>query len=426
MSKVLIITYYWPPAGGPGVQRLLKFAKYLPEFGWDPIILTVKKGNFPAYDGSLLDEVPSQIKVYKTTNYEPDVIYRQLSGSKKEKIPVAVLAQRDLSWKKKIAHWIRLNLFIPDAKIGWIKPALKTAEKICFQEKIDLIMSSSPPPTTHLIARKLKQKTGIKWIADFRDPWTKIHYYRSVKRHKFAIRKDEVLEKSVLTECNAITTASRKFQELLPIPPDKIRMTITNGFDEEVSDVHAVSDDKFTMVHTGGLSSNRYYEDFFRGLKDFLSEEKYLMKTRLLLVGNVDHEIVNKIREYVPERVLEITGYLPHQKAVEKMQNAAVNLIFLEQLTDYKGHIPGKIFEYIKVKRQILGAGDPEGDAAEIIRKSGCGEVYPAGSNWRSIIQNYFGMWKNNVSLRIDQNYIDQFHRRKLTEKLSNLMNEIL
>jgi hypothetical protein len=156
MKKVLIITYYWPPAGGPGVQRVLKFAKYLPEFGWQPLVLTVKNGEYPAYDKSLKNDIPPECKVYTTKSIEPFKLYKKFTGmAENEAIPVATLTENKKNWKKRLAYWIRLNLFIPDAKIGWIPFAVKAGKKIIQEEKPDIILSSSPPPTVHLIAKKL-------------------------------------------------------------------------------------------------------------------------------------------------------------------------------------------------------------------------------------------------------------------------------
>ncbi|MCK4715587.1 MAG: glycosyltransferase, partial [Candidatus Marinimicrobia bacterium] len=216
MKKVLIITYYWPPAGGPGVQRVLKFAKYLPEFGWQPIILTVKNGEYPAIDNSLQKEIPANCKVYNTFSIEPNFVYKKFTGmGSDEKIPTAVLAAENTNWKKRLANWIRLNLFIPDAKIGWIPFAVRKGKKIIKAEKPDIIFSSSPPPTVHLIARKLAKWSGIKWVADFRDPWTDIYHYNDVKRSAWSLNRDKDKEKEIVTSADEIITVSQNVAELL-------------------------------------------------------------------------------------------------------------------------------------------------------------------------------------------------------------------
>ena len=224
LKKVLIITYYWPPAGGPGVQRVLKFAKYLPEFGWQPIILTVENGEYPAIDESLLKEIPQGIKVYKTKSFEPFTIYRKFFSDKKNQpIPVGILAQSGGSLKKRIANFIRLNFIIPDAKIGWKFSAVKEGQKIIDLEKPDLIFSSSPPPTTHLIAKTLAKRNKIKWIADLRDPWSKIHYYQN-NRLAIANKLDERIEHKTLSASNKVITVSENFAKLISVEKNKIEL----------------------------------------------------------------------------------------------------------------------------------------------------------------------------------------------------------
>ena len=408
------------------MQRLLKFVKYLPEFGWQPLVLTVNKGNFPAYDYSLLNDIPADVRVIRTANYEPDLLYKKFIGRKEENIPVAVLANKNLNWKMRLAHWFRLNVFIPDAKIGWLPAAVQAASRIIREENIELIYSSSPPPTTHLIAQKLKKKFKLKWIADFRDPWTKIHYYKDAHRTAFARLWDEFLEKKVMQDCDGVTTASRLFQELLPIEKSKPCLTVTNGFDDEVMTVQPEKQNGFTLVHAGGITTNRFYREFFAGLQEFLEDPAKGKVTRLVLVGKVNQEIVSEIQKYISVENLQITGYLPHVKALAMMKSAAVNLIFLEKLANYQGHIPGKIFEYIAVQRPVLGAGDPEGDTAKIIRQSGCGNVYAAATNWHKIINDAYAGWQNQKEPKIDLEYINQFHRRQLTAKLAEFFGEIL
>ena len=203
MKKVLIITYYWPPAGGAGVQRALKFVKYLPQFGWEPIVLTVENPDSPTEDLSLLEDIPKECKVYKTKSLEPFEVYKKFTGRKSnEKIPGDILLKSDnVSLKDKLAKWVRVNLFIPDAKIGWKKYAVKKGSEIIRTENIDLIFTTSPPQTVALIGRKLAKLTGVKWIADFRDPWMEIVYYQNLNRSKITKAIDTSLEKKSDERC---------------------------------------------------------------------------------------------------------------------------------------------------------------------------------------------------------------------------------
>ena len=217
MKKVLIITYYWPPSGGAGVQRALKFAKYLPEFGWEPVILTVENPDSPVDDTSLLNDIPKGTKVYKTKSLEPFELYKKFAGKKSDsKIPNDVLLnKKNLSLKVRLAQWIRLNLFIPDAKIGWKKYAVKKGLEIIKTENIDLIFTTSPPQTVALIGRKLSKLCGVKWIADFRDPWMEIVYYQNVNRTKLTKVVDSSLEKKVMNNADTIITISYDIADLI-------------------------------------------------------------------------------------------------------------------------------------------------------------------------------------------------------------------
>lgn len=429
MPKVLIVSYYWPPAGGPGVQRVLKFAKYLPDLGWETIILTVKNGNFPAIDESLIDDIPSGIKVYKTSILEPFELYKKFSGIKKaDKIPVAVLAGENLTGKQRVMHWIRSNMFIPDAKIGWFGYGVKAGMEIIRKEKPDLIMSSSPPPTVHLIAGKLAKQSRLPWLADFRDPWTGIHYYRKLNRNKFAAKKDENLERSVLKHADVVLSASTAFANLLKLPEAKKSEVLTNGFDGELVNIQdRVRPDKFEILYIGGLTTNRFYQQFFESFAKLLQKnEQFSRFASITIAGSVNQEILAKISEIIPLENFKFLGYLPHYKAEELMHKSALNLLLMEKTSNYAGHIPGKIFEYLAAGTAILGIGDPEGDSSRILETSGLGKMFEQDSNWEDVLQDYFKSWLNSEILIPNLDYINQFHRKKLCEKLKEIFNRML
>ncbi|MBD3223796.1 MAG: glycosyltransferase, partial [Caldithrix sp.] len=270
MKNVLIISYYWPPAGGPGVQRVLKFARYLPEQGWRPIILTVSRGAFPAIDNSLTTEVPDDCVVYRTANPEPDQWYNRLTGARKDTaLPVGVLAKDKQGWKQRLAFWLRLNLFIPDAKLGWKPFAVHAARKIIKNHRPSVIFSSSPPPTVHLIARKLSKRYHIPWIADFRDPWTNIHYYQN-RRSRLSQWIDRRLEQKVVRDSTKAITVSPPFARLIAGNQADSMHIIPNGFDASDFDDEAPQASAFRLVYVGGLNANRFYPQVFNTLHTLL------------------------------------------------------------------------------------------------------------------------------------------------------------
>ena len=421
MKKVLIITYYWPPAGGPGVQRVLKFAKYLPEFGWQPIILTVQNGEYPAHDESLFSDIPNECIVYKTPAIEPFSLYKKFTGmDADEAIPVATLTEKKKSWKKKLAHWIRLNLFIPDAKIGWIPYAVKAGKHIIRNEKPDIIFSSSPPPTVHLIAKSLARWSRIKWMADFRDPWTEIHYYHQI-RSKLSRNLDCFLEQSILSSCVKATCVSKEFSKILSENDNSKFVIIPNGYDGIELHVQKHQTNFFDIIHVGGINRSRYYPAFFRSIANLTQSKFDNKKIRLLFIGKIEHSIKEDIiRDCAGLSKVEFLGYLPHHQATKYMCQASILLIFLEDVDNYEGHIPGKLFEYLVTGNYILGIGSEKGEAAEILSKTKAGRIFNKDDQYKiddAIITQYKN-WEKGVKHHSDYEHIKQFSRRTLTEKL--------
>ncbi len=431
-KKVLIITYYWPPSGGPGVQRMLKFAKYLPEFGWQPIILTIKNGEYPAIDESLYKDIPQGCKVFKTKAFEPNFIYRKFTGMKEEeKIPVANLAQKNVSWKKKLSNWVRLNLFIPDAKIGWIPYAVKEGKKIIEQEKPDIILSSSPPPSVHLIAQKLAKWSGLKWVADFRDPWTNIHYLQGQNISSISKNYNKKLEQKVVANCDKATCVSENFVHLITThKKDKFEI-ITNGFDQELDHLpeEELRNKKFTILYIGGLTWNRYFKSFFLAVKELIDNKEIDERlVKLKFAGSIEPAIQNELSELFSDtEVADFRGYLPHHEAVKEMHQADLLLLFLEQVKGYEGHIPGKLFEYLSTGNPIIGTGTKQGESAKLLRNSGCGDLFDANEKKeiKNRILQIYTRWKEGKPLKAESKLVEKYSRRKLTQDLANLLNNI-
>ena len=428
LKKVLIVTYYWPPAGGPGVQRVLKFAKYLPEFGWQPIILTVKNGEFPAIDETLKKEIPEDCIVYQTNSWEPNAFYKNFIGlDKNSTIPVAVLSSQKDNWKKRLSAWIRLNFFIPDAKIGWIPFAVREGKKIIREHQPDVIFSSSPPPTVHLIARKLAKWSGIKWVADFRDPWTKIHYY-SDKRSNIASRFDRRKEKTVVSSVDGLTVASRQFVRLISADQKNNVSVITNGYDESDLVVKNPTRNKaFTLVHIGGINQHRFYPAFFNDLNKLISRNIIPEdRIKLRFLGKIEPGLREQIVQSIaPFQNIEFSGYVTHHEAVQAMYSGDLLLLFLENISDYSGHIPGKLFEYLATGNYVLGIGDPTGDAAEILADTNCGKVYSENTDFGPLLSDLYKRWTNSALRRSKEAKIGRFSRYELTRSLVTIFNQV-
>lgn len=427
-KKVLIITYYWPPSGGPGVQRVLKFVKYLPALGWTPIILTVKNGEYPAIDETLEAEVPDECIVYKTDIFEPTQLYRRFTGMKsEEKIPVAVVSEKSSSWKKRLASFIRLNFFIPDAKVGWMGPAVQKGMEIIKEHQPALIFSSSPPPTVHLIARKLAKRSKLKWIADLRDPWSKIHYYQN--RSSLATAIDARLEKRTLQSASALTTVSTDFSNLIHAPTHKFEI-IPNGFDPTdftFAEAAAKSPDQFVISYLGGLNENRFYPPFFQGLKIFMQSHPSLKeKVKFIIAGKIHPSYLEQIEQILEGSIsIDLRGYVPHDEAIKIMRTSDVLLLFLEKVADYGGHIPGKLFEYLMSGNTILGVGNKGGNAEKIILDTSAGVFLNTQDDFSKALTKLYSQWKNHTLQGADPSKINQYSRKTLTEKLVKTFNSL-
>lgn len=430
MKKVLIITYYWPPSGGPGVQRVLKFAKYLPQYGWQPIILTVKNGEYPAIDHSLEAEIPKECIVYKTKSLEPTGLYKKFTGMKKdEKIPVAVLADKNVSWKKKIANWIRINLFIPDAKIGWIPFAVKTGKQIIKAHKPEIIFSSSPPHSLQIIAHKLAKWSGIKWVADFRDPWTDIYHYDTVGKSNFIRKVDEQKERKTIAGADVITSVSKNVLKLLEskISVRKSFVPIANGYDEDdFEEFKSLKSDKFILAYGGKINNQQNPQILWKVLSKICNEHKdFNTDLKIMLIGNIAQEVIRDIEINGLSDNFEIFGYMEHNKLIEKLQIATVLLLLIPNTEKNKGILTGKLFEYLAMKKYILGFGPEDGDSAEILSETKSGDMvnFENEAMVKTIILQKYNDWKTGKELLSDEKKIQQYSRANLTQQLIKLFD---
>jgi glycosyltransferase involved in cell wall biosynthesis len=431
-KKVLIITYYWPPAGGPGVQRVLKFAKYLPEFGWQPIILTVKHGEYPAIDETLSAEIPSDCIVYKTVSLEPTSIYKTFLGlNRNQPLPTAVLSQAGGSWKKRLAHWIRLNLFIPDAKIGWLPLAVKHGKKIIRQYQPDIIFSSSPPPTVNLIAQRLAKWSGLKWVADFRDPWTDIYYLDLAAKNAIVKKIEKRLEKAVLNAADQVTTVSEDlaFQFKQGIKNQQKFSIIPNGYDEEdfVNIKREIQRDKFIIAYSGKMTIQQNPKNLWKALQKLTETMPAFAKDfRFHLIGKMSPEILADIKENNLLNFLIDKGYMAHRDALQSLASAAILLLVIPRSRSNKGILTGKLFEYLALQRFILNIGPKDGDAAKIIRNAKCGNTYDFEDELQDVILQLYNNWQANISFEPDKQSINCFTRRNIAKELAGIFNKTI
>ncbi|MDE5492929.1 glycosyl transferase family 1 [Elizabethkingia meningoseptica] len=427
-KKVLIITYYWPPAGGPGVQRWLKFSKYLPENNWEPIIYTPENPSYPLIDDSLVKDVPEGIQVVKNKIWEPYRFAEKLN-KKNEKFKAGQFdVGKNQSWKSRLSIFVRGNFFIPDARKFWIGPSVSFLKKYLEANPVDVIVTTGPPHSLHLIGKGLKKQfPAIKWIADFRDPWTEISYYKHLKLTSWADRKHRALEKEVFHTADITLATSYSDAENFRKMGANAHC-ITNGFDKEGLDKRKEKNPKFILSYIGVLEQLRNPENLWKVLSDLIVEnQEFSENFELRFVGRVDDRILDAIQNTPLKEHLNLLGYIPHEQSVKEMENADMLLITNFPKQESAGIIPGKIFEYLATQNPILSIGPEKADVEKILTETKAGQhfSYQDYENLKSFILENFGIWKNNSS-RQDSENLMQFSRRNLTTKLTNLLNSIV
>ncbi|MCS7013636.1 MAG: glycosyltransferase [Chloroherpetonaceae bacterium] len=434
MKHLLIVAYYFPPSGGPGVQRVLKFVKYLREFEVRPVVLTVENGDFPVRDESLLSEIPPDVKVYRTPIFEPYRIYRKLTG-KPADAPVDVNnipkpgERRTLA--EHFAEFVRSNFFIPDARIGWLFYATAQGRKIIEQEAIDCLYSSSPPYTCALIARSLKRQTGLPWIAGFRDPWT--GFLSTPVRYGLAKKIDEHLERSVYAECDRLEVAwagiGKDFQKKYPdINAEKI-VHIENGFDEaDIPDLRFPRNEKFTVCYTGSMYGKRSPEQFLTAVRSLVQQGKVdVEKIELKFIGRFGANILPLFEEPTLKPSIVVKPYMPHSESIRELLSADVLLLVVDESTDSAEIVPGKVYEYLGTKRPIIALA-PDGAIAMLIRETNAGIVahfHDQNAIEQAFLHYYERFWQCQPLWEGKPDAIRKYTRRESAKKLAALVFQL-
>ncbi len=429
MKKVLIITYYWPPASGPGVFRFLKFAKYFPAYGYEPHILTVKNGSYPSTDESLMQEIDPGLKVYKTSTLEPFTLFNKLSGKKGKSIPVGIAPRKDDSLIKKWMFYIRANFFIPDARKGWNRFAFKKATQVIKQEQIPYVITTGPPHSTHLIGLKLKKTCDVKWIADMRDPWTSIFYNQFFPRTKKTKDKDFGLESSVLQHADLVTVVSNGIKKEFEERARKIEI-IPNGFDmEDIAPRENEKTDSFVLSYVGNFKTTQNIESIWQALSEMKSEVGgFAGNFKLRFTGNCVPEALSKIKEYKLEDMVEIEGHVEHRVAVERMRNANLLLFIIPRSENNHLIITGKLFEYLATRAPVLSIGPLDGDAGRILKEQQRDRMIDYGDKeeFKKLVLKYYQKWLDDKKLVVaPMSDLKKYSREGLTRKLASILDSL-
>lgn len=430
LKKVLIVTYYWPPAGGAAVYRVTKFCKYLIQNDWEPIILTVNEAESSQSDQSLLKELPEGIKIFRTSSIEPTVIAKKLTGSNISGAPIgAALQTSSQSFKSKLLSFIRLNFFIPDAKIGWIPFAFSQGKKIIEQEKPDLIFSTSPPPTVHLIAKKLKTWSNIPWVADFRDPWTNIYYYDNFAKENKATKKNAHLENECLSAADKITVVNNGFFNSNITDRFKTKFVkISNGFDPSDS-IHRHSpspeDETFTIRYLGHFKNNQ----FPIALKDWLLtiSENHELSSRIKIefIGFVDEQNKDELSDPAIKVDINYKDFVDRDEAMKLMSTSNALLLCIGGGQSKKYGLSLKLFDYLLHQKPIIGFGPVDGDAAEILRKTNAGKMFKY-KDLDGLSDYMTSLIHQKKEFIFDSETASEYSVPLLTDKLINVFNSLV
>jgi hypothetical protein len=428
LKKVLIVTYYWPPSGGSGVQRWLKFVKYLPSFGWEPYVFTPENPAFEIRDDTLLKDVPAEAEIIRFPIWEPYGLFRKASGMLGKKVP----GQTDLvttgkrTFFQSVATWIRGNLFIPDARIFWVKPSVEFLDDFLKSNSIYTIITTGPPHSLHLIGMKLKKKNpSLQWIADFRDPWSEWDFLDTLSPSGWARRKHQRLEREVLQQADRVITIAPYHVARFEQSGGRKVDLITNGFDEaDFSGIERVRTSLFTIRHIGMVDELRDPRPFMEALKQLMEEQtEFAKQIKLEFIGSVN----TAFRDFVSQdsSLSSVTSFckpIPHDALIKTYGETDLQLLVLAHTPLAPGNLPGKIFEYLASGNFVLGIGPPEGDAAHILRATHAGETVDRENIRRikEIVLQRFRAWQGRVP-EATRN-VEAFSRRRLTEELSSLL----
>jgi hypothetical protein len=443
MKRVLIITYYWPPTGGSGVQRWVKFAKYLPQEGWQPVIYTPENPEQLAVDHTLEAEIPKGAEIVKTRITEPYELYKKFlkkSGHSKEAVEVNPVNAQKKSFLQKVAMWVRGNLFLPDPRCLWIRPSVKFLKKYLQEHPVDLIVSTGPPQSMHLIARKLARQTGLPWVADFRDPWTKIFYFKHLSMTRLTEAWHRKMEKKVLDQASAVVAVSPLVQQEFQAMTQTSVELITNGYDEcdfpkgPCREAFGGIDSAtgklrpFTVTHTGLFAADGDPDVLWDVLAEKCAADKVFAGClNIRLVGKTDDRILDSVREAGLETYLTDLGYQPHNVAIEEQRKASLLILPLRKEPEYKAVLPGKLFEYLASWRPVLGIGQTDGAMSMILNQTKTGIVL--SWNDKTSIRRFVDLcWANHLKgdLQVDDADLTKFTRRELTHRMAELFDSLV
>ena len=426
MKRVLVIAYYWPPSGGSGVQRWVKFVKYLPAEGWEPVVFAPLNADYPSLDPSFQAEVPADVEVIRGRIWEPYAAYRKLTGAKSTQ--VTEISSGKKTWKQRLSLWIRANLFVPDPRVGWVKPSVKTLKAYLKEHPVDAIVTTGPPHSVHLIGLRLHQALGVPWIPDFRDPWSRMYYLKYLPMTPATWRKLRRMEQQVLDQSTTVLACTPLVQEEFRAQTKTPVACITNGFDEEdFTGPAPEGDGHFNITHTGLFAADGNPLTLWKVLGQMAAEDAAFRDAlRLRLVGKVDREVLDAIAaEGLADNIVAV-GPRNHAEAVREQRSATILLLPLRNDPEYRPILPGKLFEYLAARRPVLGIGQPDGAMARVLTATQAGITadWADAACMKAFIGTAWAQFREG-GVPATAGDIGPYTRRNLTKALAQLLEKV-
>lgn len=432
MKKVLVISYYWPPSGGIGVLRTLKFVKYLRNYGWEPILVVPSNATYPYLDENNYKDVPENLEVLKCPIMEPFGLFKKLSGRKKNEPlnnPIEVNDKKQ-NWVDKIGIWIRGNFFIPDARALWIRPTVKRILSYLEDHKVDAIFTDGPPHTNTRIGYLVAQKTGLPWLADFQDPWTQVDYLQKFKLTKYAWKRHRKMEQLVFERANKITAANPGCAKQLESIGAKNISSLYYGYDEDdFKNIVKHPNKKFTITHAGLLGADRSPDNLFKILKQ-LSQEfpDFGAHLEICLMGQVDISVIQSIKSHGLAHILNLKGTVSRLEVLQEIMDSHILLLCINKAYNASARIPAKVFEYLRTGNPILALGPSKSDITDLltsVHRLGAIQYENEAEIYRFVKEKYL-LFKTDADLNttISQD-IKNLSNELITKDLAVLLNSI-
>ena len=419
MKKVLFITYYWPPSGKASLHWPLKMIRHLPASGWRPFVLTVKEDTFSGKDESLLKDIDKNLKVIRTDSLEPFSLYKKFTGRKKDEQLIAseTISTINKSLAHRISIWIRMNLFIPDARAGWYFPGVAGGSKFLGGEKVDAIISVGPPHTAHLIGMRLGKKFNIPHVPVFIDPWVDIVYYKNFKRSKPTLAIDNYLERKVLNNCGAAVFVTQTMMENYISKYEFLKnksYVLYWGYNEE--DFEKIEfekpADEEILIHAGNIFDFQNTPAFWKRIKQEIDSGRNL---KIIFIGTVSPGIKQTIESNGLNSRTEYLGFLPYDKMLEELGKAAYLLVCATE----PRHVPGKLFEYLRTGKPVIAFGDDNEEVKKILQETNAGMMFGYSEDGAEFFTNV-------NSFNTDLSLVRNFDRKNIAESLSKILDSII